>query len=149
MALTTAAALKQWIETMGFVGWNIVNRVPPKPLKRPYMTITDQTPLVTDRWEDGGPGTCVESVLIDLWQDWKTQGNTGAMLQDESVPVRLIKQMHGGRPVDALGKPILATGVGGTGIVYRVRVVSDHQFNDQSFENLVHNSILVNVWRQL
>lgn len=149
MALTTAAAIKQWIETMGFTGWNIVNRVPPKPLPRPYMTITDQTPLIPGRLEDGGPGVCEELVLIDLWQDWKTQGNSGAILEDSTVPNRLIKLIHGGRPLDNLGKPILATGVGGTGIIYRCKVSSNHKFSDQSIEDLVHNSLLVTVWRQL
>jgi hypothetical protein len=149
MALTTAAALKQWFETFGLTGTPIFNRAPSRPQKRPYITITDATPLVPGRLEDGGPGTGVETVLIDVWQDWKSHNNAGALVEDETLPSFLVKKLHGGRPVDASGHPILATGVGGTGIIYRVIVESVHRFLDQTVEDLVHNSLTVNVWRQL
>jgi hypothetical protein len=148
VSLSTGAALGQWIRTLG-LGLDVSNRISKIPAKRPYITIADNQPMVPGRLEDGGPGTCEETCLIDVWQSWKTQAAAGGQLEDPTIPNRLILAIHGKVPVDNLGKPILATGVGGTGVIYRVKVVSNHQVSDPSTENLVHNAITVVVWRQM
>lgn len=149
MALTTAAALKQWIETMG-LAVDVSNRVSKTPARRPYITIVDRTPVAPGRLEDGGPGTAVETCFIDVWQDWKTQAASGAVIENQSLAAVLEHNLHGSRPADALGKPIIVGGVpGGAGVIYRVKVVGSQQFWDPTIEDLVHNAITVAVWRQM
>jgi hypothetical protein len=148
MALSTAAAVKQWLETMG-LGLPVFNRLSSIPRARPYITIVDGQPTAPGTLEDGGPGACVETCMVDVWQDRKQISQAGGTAEDSTLVPRLLKLLQGGRPTDAGGHPILVDGAGGSGVVYRVRVVSDHKMTDPSTENLVHNALTLALWRQM
>lgn len=135
------------------LGVDITSRFSKTPVKRPYITVLDSQPSVPgpsgSRLEDGGPSTLIETVMLDVWQDFKSRASAGGITENMSIVPTLLQKLEGGRPVDSNGHPLTLGSVpNGRGIIYRCRVRSDHKLTDPTVENIVHNAITLEVWRQ-
>jgi len=138
MAATPEGALKAVVESLlqPLVPGLIAYRKMAKPaVARPYVTIFSLN-LSPDELEDGGPGTCVDTCQVDLWEDWKNL-ETGAITENYLLLPALQRGLHGARP------PLVA---GRTG--YRIFLVSSIPVPEPEEENLVHNALTVEIWRE-
>lgn len=113
-------------------------------LPRPYGIVTERQGMGAGRLEDGGPGTAIESVHIDIWQDWKSaDGKT--LAEDASIVAKIERGVHGGSPPG--GSRVLGSVPGGAGVIYRTKLTSSHRLEDAN-ENTIHNALVIAVWRQ-
>ena len=152
MAFTTGGALKAWIEGNFGLGLVIYRDRAPDDTQAPYITVAESVPMAPgpggNHIEDGGPGTAIETCHIDLWQDMRKAAD-GTLAEDQTLIHKLCNQLHGKRPVDSAGKPIMLSSIpGGAGIIYRCKVASCVRMIDPSVENRVHHAVAVQVWRQ-
>lgn len=119
---------------------------PPAGKPKPYVVVHERIALVPDPLEDGGPGTAVESVQVELWQSWHyataVPGHAaGDIAEDYLLLPALEHGLHGRRTVAVGGVP------GAAGTVYRVFVRNTTRLVDQ-VEDLIRDAITVDVWRQ-
>jgi hypothetical protein len=143
MAQTTAAAVLKLVRTLN-TGLNVWLDKPPDGTKRPYITVTPGV-LAPGRLEDGGPGTAIEPVHIDVYQDWKSADNS-AVVWDPLVAAKIQHGLHGAGVL--AGDRVLFNSPGGAGVIYRLKLVSSNRLEDQTVENLMRDEIVVNAWRQ-
>lgn len=134
-ATTTAKALKDLIETLG-LGLTAYGDKPPQQAKRPYVVVLEEIALVPDALEDNKATTGVETVQVDLFQDWRDMAS-GKLLEDYTLKPRLLRGLHGARTASI-----------GTQIVYVVRVSHSLRLVDEP-QNEVRHTITAEVWREL
>lgn len=141
MSVTTSNALKAYIEALG-LGLSAYRDQPPKAangadMPRPYVTIIEELALVADPSEDGKADTVVETVQVDLWQDWQNR-TTGATTMTENYALAPALR----RGIDGARLAVI-----GTSLVYTALV--KHSLRQlEVAENLVHHSFTVEVFRQ-
>lgn len=135
MATTTARALKDLIESLG-LGLAAYGDEPPQQTKRPYVVVLEEILFVPDPLEDATATTGIETVQIDLWQDWRDL-SSGKLLEDYTLAPRLRRGLHGAR-----------TALIGTAIVYAVVVAHSIRLLDPNV-NAVHHAITCEVHREL
>jgi hypothetical protein len=153
MAKTAAAALLKLIQTLGTGTSVYLDQAPVSgdgTPKRPYITVSGQNPMTPGpggaTLEDGGPGTVIESVHVDVWQDWKNDKMT-AIVEDPSIPAKIAHGVHGAGALAA--DRVLADGTpGNASVIYRFRLSSAVRMLDPSVENLIHNAMVFACWRQ-
>lgn len=135
IAQTTADALKILIENLGLNLTVYRDQAPPRTA-RPYVEVTEVIALAPDPLEDAAPSTALETVQVDLWQNWKVKATT-AEVEDPALAPALIRGIHGQR------LPSI-----GTSIVYMVRVAHSIRLFEPD-ENIVHHAITVEINREL
>ena len=144
MALTTGDALKVLIESLG-LSLSAGRDHPTQRSKRPYVVITEESPLTPDPLEDGGPGTAVETVIVDLFQDYKdmTAGSPtyGKVKESYTLAAGLKRGLHGQR-LQSIGTAPNAA------VVYMVLLRSSVRLLEED-GNAVHHSLTLDVFRQL
>ena len=140
MAQTTAAALKVLIESLG-LSLAAYGDQAQQGQARPYVTIIEEVGLVPDPLEDGGPSTAVETVQVDLWQDWKdltpNSPTYGNVKENYTLAPALKRGMHGQR-LQSIG----------SSVVYMALVRHSARFTEEA-SNVVHHAITVDIHRQL
>lgn len=139
MASTTAGALKTLIESLG-LGLAAYRDEAPSLASgaaqpRPYVTIIEELTLVADPSEGGKAGTVVETVQVDLWQDWKVLG-TNAVAESYTLAPALRRGIDGARIANV-----------GTSVPY-IALVRHTLRQLEAEENLVHTALTVEVFRQ-
>lgn len=142
MAQTTAGAVLKLIQTLG-TGLPVYIDAPPQKTPRPYITVSRGV-LAPGPLEDGGPGTAIEAIHVDVYQDWKKADNS--MQWDSLVAAKLEHGLHGAGVLGADRQ--LFNSPGGTGVLYRLKVVGSNRTQDQTVENMIHDALTVNMWRQ-
>lgn len=140
MAQTSGGALKVLIESLG-LGLTANRDRPSQGAARPYVTIEEEIALVPDPLEDGGPSTAVETVQVDLWQDFRdlvtTSPTYGNLKENYALAPSLKRGLHGARL-----QPL------GTAIVYMALVRHTVRSLEEA-DNVVHHAITLEVFRQL
>jgi|SRR5215472_1956782 len=126
MPVTTGALLKAYLETQG-LGYAVYADQPIPQPRRPYVVALDEMSMVPDPWEDGKANTVVETVQLDLYQDWRdldgrVTGRKGKLLVDWTLSPHLTAVLDGSR-LYLPGNPDVPGKVG-QGIVYVVKVAS-------------------------
>lgn len=135
MAASTAGALKALIESLG-LGISAYRDEPPSSsTTRPYVTITEELTMVADPSEDGKAGTVVETVQVDLWQDWHNLQN-GNLAESYTLAPALRRGIDGAR-----------LALIGTAVSY-IALVRHSLRQLEAEENLVHHALTVEVMRQ-
>lgn len=144
MAQTTAAALKVLIESLG-LGLAAYGDRPTQNLPRPYVTIDEEIALAPDPLEDGSPSTAVETVQVNLWQDYRdrtvgspTEGN---LKENYTLAPALRRGLHGQRLQSIGTSPNVA-------VVYMALLRHSVRLVDEA-RNIVHHALTVDVFRQL
>lgn len=139
MSQTSGAALKTLVESLlqpidsGIVAYRKVAK--PKAT-RPYVTIQERIAFSPDELEDGGPGTVVETAQVDLWQDFKNL-TTGQIAENYLLLPALERGLQGAKTAPVGGKT-----------VYRVIVTNSLDIPEPEEENLIRNSLTVELWRE-
>lgn len=144
MAATTSGALKVLIESLG-LGLSAYQDRAPQEKVRPYVEITEDNPTIPDQLEDGGPGTAVETVFVDLFQDWKDRTPTsptyGNIIENRTLAPALKRGIHGQR-LQSIGTFPNAV------VVYQVLLRHSVRLLEEE-GNAVHHALTLEVFRQL
>jgi hypothetical protein len=140
MAQTTGAALKVLIEGLG-LGLTAGRDKPTQGAVRPYVTIVEEVALIPDGLEDAAPSTAVETVQVDLWQDWRdiTPGSPtyGNLKENYSLAPALRRGLHASR-LQPLGSAVVYMAV----VRHSVRLLEEA-------DNVVHHAFTLDIWRQI
>ncbi len=136
MATTTARAIKDFIESSLGLGLSAYGDRPPQQQKRPYIVILEEIALVPDLFEDFKATTAVETVQVDLFEDWRDL-LSGQLLEDYTLAPRLRRGLHGARTASI-----------GSLIVYALRVQSSRRAIDEQ-ANEVRHILTLEVYREL
>lgn len=134
MAATTSGALKALIESLG-LGISAYRDQAPAGTTRPYVEIIEEIALVADPSEDGVATTVVETVQVDVWQDWHDP-TTGGVKESYTLAPAVRRGIDGAR------LPVIGTGIPPYTVLVR------HSLRQiQPEENLVHTALTVEVFR--
>jgi hypothetical protein len=134
LSATTAGALKALIESLG-LSLSAYRDEATAGTARPYVTILEELAMTADPSEDGKAGTVVEMIQIDLWQDWHNQ-TTGDIAENYTLAPALR------RGIDGVRLALIGTSVTYIALVrHSLRMVEPD-------ENLIHNALTVEVYRQ-
>lgn len=114
------------------------------PVPRPYVTIDEEIALVPDPLEDGATGTGVETLQVNLWQDWRdltVSATEGNLKENYALAPALKRGIHGQR-LQSIGTfPNVA-------VVYMALVRHSIRILEED-NNVVHHALTVEVFRQL
>ena len=133
---TTAGAVKVLIEGAGLGLAAYRDRVP-EDVNLPYVSIMEGLALIPDKLEtsDGGYRTCREIVQIDLWQQWRDPSSR-AITENYTLAPALTRLLEGSN------LPSSPQVVYGVLLTNRIRQL-------ELDNNIVHDTLTVQVWRQL
>lgn len=144
MAQTCGGALKVLIESLG-LGLTANRDRPSQGATRPYVTIEEEIALVPDPLEDGGPGTAIETVQVDLWQDYRdlvpTSITYGNLKENYALAPALKRGLHGARLQSIGTSP-------NDRVVYMVLVRHSVRLLEEA-DNAIHHAITLEVFRQI
>ena len=140
MAQTTGGALAVLIQGLG-LGLAVGRDYPSQNASRPYVTITEEIALVPDPLEDAAPGTAVETVQVDLWQDYRdlkpNSATYGNLRENYTLAPALRRGLHGVR-LQSIGSAVVYMAL----VEHSVRLLEEA-------ENVVHHAFTVKVFRQI
>lgn len=136
MSATSANALKALIEGLG-LSLTAYRDEAKQGAAKPYVTITEEISFVPDSIEDGQATTGVETVTVDLWQQWKNSNGAGTISEDYTLAPNLRKGLHGKR-----------LALIGTAITYVVLVRNSIRLLDPE-SNVVHHVLTLDIHREL
>jgi hypothetical protein len=135
VSLTTANALKAWIEAGG-LGVTVYRDRPPEGTAYPYVTVHEgisEVPSGTDNAFCADDFTIVEQVQVSLWQQWKDKASN-AVTESYTLAAALRRLLNGAQLATA------PTRVFGVRVTNRVRALDVD--ND-----VVHDALTVDIDR--
>lgn len=139
MASDTAGALKAFIESQG-LSLAVYHDQAPDDQTLPYVVILDDLAFVPDKLEDGAVSTGVETVQIDLWQQWRDP-TTNNKVESKLLPRQLVRALQGSH--------LLTSGTGQPPTTVYALLVRNMIRMPELDENKVHHAITAEVFQTI